>query len=102
MGAPLPEASTLDVVPDQLPLVLHPEPLLHEDDPVLEDDDVREVKSVGDVVGKEPLPNVLWALVFAEEEPVLVIILWMTYKILVDNNILQKRNKSILFLALVD
>ena len=70
MAATLPEASTLDVVPDQLPLVLHPEALLHEDDPVFEDDDVREVKSVGDVVGKEPLPNVLWALVFTEEEPV--------------------------------
>ena len=66
----LPEASPLDVVPDQLPPILHPEALLHEDDPVFEDDDVREVKSVGDVVGKEPLPNVLWALVFTEEEPV--------------------------------
>ena len=93
MAATLPEASTLDVVPDQLSLVLHPEALLHEDDPVLEDDDVREVKSVGDVVGKEPLPNVLWALVFAEEEPVLVIILWMANKIVVDNNILQNINE---------
>ena len=92
----------MDVVPDQLPLVLHPEALLHEDDPVFEDDDVREVKSVGDVVGKEPLPNVLWALVFAEEEPVLVIILWMANKILVDNNILQNINESILFLPLID
>ena len=66
----LPEAPTLDVVSDQLPLVFHPEPLLHEDDPVLEDDDVRQVERVRDVVRKEPLPNVLLALVFTEEEPV--------------------------------
>ena len=66
----LPEAPTLDVVSDQLPLVFHPEPLLHEDDPVLEDDDVRQVERVRDVVRKEPLPNVLVALVFSEEEPV--------------------------------
>ena len=65
----LPEAPTLDVVSDQLPLVFHPEPLLHEDDPVLEDDDVRQVERVRDVVRKEPLPNVLVALVFSEEEP---------------------------------
>ena len=60
----------MDVVPDQLPLILHPEALLHEDDPVLEDDDVRQVEGVRDVVRKEPLPNVLVALVFSEEEPV--------------------------------
>ena len=66
----LPEASTLDVVPDQLSLVFHPEALLHEDDPVLEDDDVGQVERVRDVVRKEPLPNVLLALVFTEEEPV--------------------------------
>ena len=66
----LPEAPTLDVVSDQLPLVLHPEALLHEDDPVLEDDDVRQVERVRDVIRKEPLPNVLLTLVFTEEEPV--------------------------------
>ena len=60
----------MDVVADQLPLVFHPEPLLHEDDPVLEDDDVRQVERVRDVVGKEPFPNVLFTLVFTEEEPV--------------------------------
>ena len=66
----IPEAPTLDVISDQLSLVFHPEPLLHEDDPVLEDDDVRQVERVRDVVREEPLPNVLLALVFTEEEPV--------------------------------
>ena len=64
-----PKASALDIVPYQLPLVLHPETLLHEDDAVLEDHNVGKIESVGEIVGKEPLPDVFFRLVFPEEKP---------------------------------